>query len=95
MLPRDIVVFIVVGTLALVSLIYALTLASCAITGLSPQAEILNGLKEVGLVTIGALSSLLARTGSSPDEKSKPDPEVKASITKLERLTQTETTDAN
>lgn len=57
------IVFIVVGTIAFVTVLYAMTLCVCAIQGIKPPADIISNFKDVGLVALGALGSLLARTG--------------------------------
>ncbi len=61
---RHHVVLVVVYSLALVLLIYACTLSACALMKVSPPPELIAALKDVGLVSGGALTGLLARTSS-------------------------------
>lgn len=61
--PTVYVTILVVGTIALVTLVYSGTLATCAIFKIEPSPEILGALKDTGLVALGALGSMLARTG--------------------------------
>lgn len=61
------VTLIVVISIALIAVQYAGTLSVCAVFGITPSTEVLSFLKDAGLVALGALSSLLARTGNSED----------------------------
>ena len=72
------VTLIVVGTIAAVAIIYALTLSICALGRITPAPDLLAALKDVGLVALGALGSMLARTAS---QTAKPDDAPPASET--------------
>lgn len=62
------IVTLVVGTLAAVVVLYMVTLMTCAICGIVPPDAIPADMKELGLVALGALSSLLAKTSETPQE---------------------------
>lgn len=66
--PNPIVVYVVVGALAFSLATYALTLALCALRGATPPDNVLGCFKDLGIFASGALASLLAKTGSVPEE---------------------------
>lgn len=68
MTPNPKVVYLVVGTLAFVLVAYAATLSICALIGIAPNEKVLDYLKDLGIFASGALASLLARTGSAPEQ---------------------------
>lgn len=57
-------VMLVVGTLAAIALLYSFSLAACALFKIEPSPEVLNALKDIGLVALGGLTGLLARTST-------------------------------
>ena len=64
-----IITLIIVGTIAFVAILYSITLATATLRSITPKPEMLSALKDIGLVALGALSSMLARTSShSPDD---------------------------
>lgn len=65
-MKREWIVTMVVATLSAVSLIYVGTLALCALRGIAPPEAVYTGLKEIALVALGSLSSLLVQTRSEP-----------------------------
>lgn len=79
--PNTAVVYIVVGTLAFVLCDYAITLTTCALSGVTPQGDLLPYLKDIGLFAGGSLATLLARTGSQPDSAGTNATPVKTEIT--------------
>lgn len=66
------IVLIVIGTIAFVTVLYAVTLCVCAINMISPPPDIISNFKDVGLVALGALGSLLARTGHEATKQAEP-----------------------
>lgn len=62
------VVFFVVGPIAFVLIVYALTLCYATVFNISPDPKVLEYLKDAGIYAAGALSSILAQTrGSNAD----------------------------
>lgn len=55
---------IVVGSIATVAILYSVTLSVCSMFAISPSDALLAALKDTGLVALGALGTLLARTNS-------------------------------
>lgn len=55
---------VVVWTLGFVVVVYISTLAACAVLKIQPPQDVLAALKDVGLVALGGLTGLLARTSS-------------------------------
>jgi hypothetical protein len=61
------VVFAIVGTFAFVTITYVVTLCFCAMWGIEPPVKVSDNLKDVGLVALGALGSILSQTRSQQD----------------------------
>lgn len=55
-------IWVIVGTLSFTVLLYIITLGICATQNIDPPADVLSNLKDVGLVALGALGSMLNRT---------------------------------
>ena len=64
-MKRPWIVTMVVGTLAVIALTYAGTLAVCALEGIEPPAKVLDYLKDAGIYALGALTSLLVKTSDA------------------------------
>lgn len=58
------VIFLVVGTLSLVTLLYAATLTFCGTRGIEMPANVAGAFKDVALVALGAIGALLTRTSN-------------------------------
>jgi len=67
MKPNKAVVYMVVGSLAYVLVMYATTLAIAAFTERQVSEVILTHFKELAFFAGGAVAGLLARTSNSPD----------------------------
>lgn len=68
MTPNPRVVYLVVGTLALAVVFYAITLTLCALSAIEPTADVLTAFKDLAIFASGALAALLARTGTVPEK---------------------------
>ena len=62
--PR--IILLVVGTIAVLSVIYVVTMAICVLMGTTPQPIVAAGFSHAGDVLLGALIGLLINTRTPP-----------------------------
>mgnify|MGYP000950712642 CR=1 FL=1 len=65
------ITFIVVGSLAVMSLTYVSTLAYCVLSGINTSTEAMRSFESSGVYVLGALTGILVNTRSQNQEQEK------------------------
>lgn len=71
MTTPKLITYIVVGSLALMSIIYVGTLAFCVISGNQATGDAISSFKDAGIYVLGGLTGCLVNTRSQSTEEKK------------------------